>query len=82
MTTRLRGHLFGGPAAMVMKMLKLPDGRVKILVQGLAKGIIKEYLQEKLVYHPDSACGGAPMKMYLWKQRPSFEALRNKVRKY
>ncbi|MGD0625619.1 MAG: endopeptidase La [Thermodesulfobacteriota bacterium] len=36
-----------GTAAMVMKMLKLPDGRVKILVQGLAKGIIKEYLQEK-----------------------------------
>src|SRR5512136_3155832 len=36
-----------GTAAMVMKMLKLPDGRVKILVQGLAKGIIKEYVQEK-----------------------------------
>ena len=33
-----------GTAAMVMKMLKLPDGRVKILVQGLAKGMIKEYI--------------------------------------
>lgn len=39
-----------GTAAMVMKMLKLPDGRVKILVQGLAKGIIKEYLQEKPLF--------------------------------
>jgi len=39
-----------GTAAMVMKMLKLPDGRVKILVQGLAKGIIKEYIQEKPMF--------------------------------
>jgi len=33
-----------GTVAMVVKMLKLPDGRVKILVQGLAKGRIEEYL--------------------------------------
>lgn len=39
-----------GTAAMVMKMLKLPDGRVKILVQGLTKGIIKEYVQEKPLF--------------------------------
>lgn len=39
-----------GTAAMIMKMLKLPDGRVKILVQGLAKGIIKEYIQEKPLF--------------------------------
>jgi ATP-dependent Lon protease len=39
-----------GTAAMVMKMLKLPDGRVKILVQGLAKGVIKEYMQEKPLF--------------------------------
>jgi ATP-dependent Lon protease len=39
-----------GTAAMVMKMLKLPDGRVKILVQGLAKGTIKEYVQEKPMF--------------------------------
>jgi len=39
-----------GTAAMVMKMLKLPDGRVKILVQGLAKGIVKEYLQDKPLF--------------------------------
>jgi ATP-dependent Lon protease len=39
-----------GTAAMVMKMLKLPDGRVKILVQGLAKATIKEYIQEKPLF--------------------------------
>ncbi len=33
-----------GTVAMVVKMLKLPDGRVKILVQGLAKARIKAYL--------------------------------------
>ena len=39
-----------GTAAMVMKMLKLPDGRVKILVQGLAKGMIKEFIQQKPLF--------------------------------
>ncbi|MGQ9695412.1 MAG: endopeptidase La [Thermodesulfobacteriota bacterium] len=39
-----------GTAAIIMKMLKLPDGRVKILVQGIAKGIIKEYIQEKPLF--------------------------------
>jgi ATP-dependent Lon protease len=39
-----------GTAAMVMKMLKLPDGRVKILVQGLAKGTIREFIQEKPLF--------------------------------
>jgi ATP-dependent Lon protease len=32
-----------GTISMIMRMLKLPDGRVKILVQGLAKGRIKGY---------------------------------------
>jgi len=32
-----------GTISMIMRMLKLPDGRVKILVQGLAKGRIKNY---------------------------------------
>jgi ATP-dependent Lon protease len=35
-----------GTAAMIMRMLKLPDGRVKILVQGLARGRIIDYLGE------------------------------------
>jgi len=35
-----------GTVGMIMRMLKLPDGRVKILVQGLAKAKIENYLQE------------------------------------
>jgi len=34
-----------GTASMIMRMLKLPDGRVKILVQGLARAKIKEFTQ-------------------------------------
>lgn len=32
-----------GTVAMIMRMLKLPDGRVKILVQGLARARIEEF---------------------------------------
>ena len=34
-----------GTVAMIMKKFKLPDGRVKILVQGLIKATIKKYIQ-------------------------------------
>jgi ATP-dependent Lon protease len=34
-----------GTVGMIIRMLKLPDGRVKILVQGLAKARIKNFLQ-------------------------------------
>ena len=34
-----------GTVAMVVKQLKLPDGRVKILVQGLAKARIVSFLE-------------------------------------
>ncbi|NWF93825.1 MAG: endopeptidase La [Syntrophaceae bacterium] len=34
-----------GTVAIVMKMLKLPDGKVKILIQGLSKASIKEVLR-------------------------------------
>ncbi len=34
-----------GTVAMIMKSLRLPDGRVKILVQGLTKGMIKEFIR-------------------------------------
>jgi ATP-dependent Lon protease len=34
-----------GTVALVMRMLKLPDGKIKILVQGLSKASIKETLQ-------------------------------------
>jgi ATP-dependent Lon protease len=36
-----------GTAAMIMRMVKLNDGRVKILVQGLAKGRIEEFRREE-----------------------------------
>ncbi|WP_298271664.1 endopeptidase La [Geobacter sp.] len=36
-----------GTVAMIMRMLKLPDGRVKILVQGLAKGRIVEFVNDR-----------------------------------
>jgi ATP-dependent Lon protease len=34
-----------GTVSVIMKMLKLPDGKVKILVQGLSKASVKEILQ-------------------------------------
>lgn len=39
-----------GTVAMIMRMLKLPDGRIKILVQGLAKARITEFTSEKPFY--------------------------------
>jgi len=36
-----------GTVAMIMRMRKLPDGRVKILVQGLVKANIEKYLQQE-----------------------------------
>jgi ATP-dependent Lon protease len=39
-----------GTVAMIMRTLKLPDNRVKILVQGVAKGIIREFLQHEAGY--------------------------------
>ncbi|HEX9873047.1 MAG TPA: endopeptidase La, partial [Deferrimonas sp.] len=36
-----------GTVAMIMRMLKLPDGRVKILVQGLAKGRLQSFVAEE-----------------------------------
>ncbi|WP_305045148.1 endopeptidase La [Geoalkalibacter sp.] len=35
-----------GTVAMIMRMLKMPDGRVKILVQGLAKARLTAFLAE------------------------------------
>ena len=39
-----------GTVALVMRMLKLPDGKTKILVQGLSKATIKETLQTTPYY--------------------------------
>ncbi|MBI5286120.1 MAG: endopeptidase La [Deltaproteobacteria bacterium] len=39
-----------GTVGMVMRMIKLPDGRVKILVQGLVRARITHFVQEKPTY--------------------------------
>ncbi len=39
-----------GTICMIMRMLKLPDGRVKILIQGLTRGKTKKFLQTKPSY--------------------------------
>lgn len=39
-----------GTIAMIMRMRKLPDGRIKILVQGLSKARITEFTQEAPFY--------------------------------
>ncbi len=39
-----------GTVAMIMRMLKLPDGRIKVLVQGLAKGRIRQFEQQTPYY--------------------------------
>ena len=39
-----------GTVCMIMRMLKLPDGRVKILVQGLSRAQIKDFTQTKPSY--------------------------------
>lgn len=39
-----------GTVGMIMRMLKLPDGRVKILVQGLTRARINSFLQDKPSY--------------------------------
>ena len=36
-----------GTVAMIMKKFKLPDGRIKILIQGLVKATITEFLREQ-----------------------------------
>jgi len=39
-----------GTVGMIMRMLKLPDGRTKILVQGLTRAKVVEYLQTSPFY--------------------------------
>ena len=39
-----------GTVGIIMRMLKLPDERIKILVQGLAKGKVDEYIQSDPYY--------------------------------
>ena len=36
-----------GTVSLILRMLKLPDGRLKILVQGKSKAMVKEYVKER-----------------------------------
>ncbi len=42
-----------GTVGLIMRMLKLPDGRVKILVQGVAKARAKQFVQNEPFYKAD-----------------------------
>ncbi len=39
-----------GTIARILRMLRLPDGRVKTLVQGVAKGRIEKYVRKRTLY--------------------------------
>ena len=53
-----------GTVSLILRMLKLPDGRLKILVQGKSKASIREYIQERPYFQvrleviPEAAVGG------------------------
>ncbi len=36
-----------GTVSLILRMLKLPDGRLKILVQGKSKALVKEFVKER-----------------------------------
>lgn len=40
-----------GTVGKILRMIKLPDGRIKALVQGVAKGSIVEYTKKKPCFH-------------------------------
>lgn len=43
----LPGRIYSvGVVSQIMRMLRLPDGRVKVLIQGIKKASIDEYIQE------------------------------------
>jgi ATP-dependent Lon protease len=58
-----------GTAAVIMRMLKLPDGRIRILVQGLARARVQHisqmdpYLQAKIERIPDSPLESGSMEL-------------------
>ena len=40
-----------GTVAVIMRMLKLPDSRVRVLVQGVARARVKEFIEGKEFLH-------------------------------
>ena len=51
-----------GTAAMIMRMLKLPDGRIRVLVQGVTRARVSEYVEAPthLVARVESVSDAAP----------------------
>jgi ATP-dependent Lon protease len=44
----LPGRIYSmGVVSQIMRMLRLPDGRIKILIQGIKKALIEAYVQER-----------------------------------
>lgn len=64
-----------GTVAMVVRMLKLPEGGVKILVQGLSKAKIVEFVQDKPYYKVKVERISEPEK----EKRPPKEDLRSEA---
>ena len=70
-----------GTVGIIMRMLKLPDERIKILVQGLAKAKIPEYIQTDPYYSVridkliEAKPAGAPS-----RRKPSCGPSRNRSR--
>lgn len=60
-----------GTVASIMRMLKLADGRIKILVQGLSKGEIESYLQQRPFSRSKFAKSSSPR----WRNRLSRSKL-------
>ncbi len=50
-----------GTAAMIMRMLKLPDGRIRVLVQGVTRAQVSEYVESPthLVARVETVSDGA-----------------------
>ena len=66
-----------GTVAMIMRMRKLPDGRIKILVQGLSKARIIEYSQE----NPYFTCKIAKVQDHTLEETPvATQALMRNIR--
>ncbi|MBI5167102.1 MAG: endopeptidase La [candidate division NC10 bacterium] len=58
-----------GTISMIMRMLKMPDGRVKVLVQGVARARITEYLRKNPYFEvrvaevPEAEATAPPLEM-------------------
>jgi ATP-dependent Lon protease len=68
-----------GTISRILRMLKLPDGRVKALVQGFSKARIKKYVQKRAYYRVTVEILDEPAAL---KPDLEIEALMRNVREY